>query len=156
MAVSSHPRNCVRALSRRTLPCAAERAIAAVQDIQSIERTEVKADRVVVSPDSPTSGTYAVSGHFARVPWTSRFAYDLHSTGFHSVKLRGERPHSWEISGGFIVAPLGELECLVVHYEDYGLPRWLAPLRAVIRLYLHRSMRVELDVLAEIVAGEPA
>jgi hypothetical protein len=101
-------------------------------------------------------GTYAVTGHFARVPWRSRFAYRLHPTGFHSEKVPGERPRGWNISGGFIVAPLDEQACLVVHYEDYGLPTYLAPLRAVIRLYLHRSMEVELGMLAEIVAGDHA
>lgn len=146
----------VCALRRQTLPCSAGRAIAAVQNIKSIEHTERKADRVVVSPESPTAGTYAVTGHFARVPWRSRFAYRLHSTGFHSEKVPGERPRGWDISGGFIVAPLGEQACMVVHYEDYGLPRYLAPLRALIRLYLHRSMEVELGALAEMVAGEPA
>jgi hypothetical protein len=148
-------RRYVRALRRRTLPCPAERAIAAVQDIKAIERTEVKADRVEVSPQSATAGTYAVTGHFARVPWRSRFAYQLHSSGFHSEKVPGERPRGWDISGGFIVAPVGERACLVVHYEDYGLPRYLAPLRGLIRLYLQRSMAVELRVLAELVAGEP-
>jgi hypothetical protein len=151
----AHRRRYVRALRRRTLPCPAERAIAAVQDIKAIERTEVKADRVEVSPQSATAGVYAVTGHFARVPWRSRFAYQLHPSGFHSEKVPGERPRSWEISGGFIVAPLGERACLVVHYEDYGLPRYLAPLRALIRRYLHRSMEVELRMLAEMVTREP-
>ncbi len=152
MALPPHRRCYVRAVRRRTLACPAGRAIAVVQDIRSIERTEVKADRVVVSPESATAGTYAVTGHFARVPWSSRFAYRLHASGFHSAKVPGERPHGWEISGGFMVAPLAEDACLVVHYEDYGLPSYLAPLRALIRLYLHRSMGVELGVLAGMVA----
>jgi hypothetical protein len=42
---------------------------------------------------------------------------------------------------------------MVVHYEDYGLPRYLAPLRGLVRLYLNRSMDVELGALAGIVAG---
>jgi hypothetical protein len=155
MRARPHRHRYVRTLRRRALQCPAERAIAAVQDIQAIERTELKADRVEVSPESATTGTYAVTGHFARVPWRSRFAYRLHSTGFHSEKVPGERPRSWEISGGFMVAPLGEQECLVVHYEDYGLPRCLAPLRGLVRLYLHRSMDVELRMLAEIVGEEP-
>jgi hypothetical protein len=153
---SPHRHRYVRALRRRTLPCPATDAIAAVQDIKSIERTEVKADSVEVFPESSTAGTYAVTGHFARVPWRSRFAYRLHANGFHSVKVPGQRPHGWDISGGFVVAPLGERACLVVHYEDYGLPRYLAPLRGLVRLYLERSMDVELRALAEIVAGEPA
>ena len=151
---SAHRRRYVRAVRRRTLPCSATRAIAAVQNIRSIERTELKADRVEIFPESPVAGTYAVTGHFARVPWRSRFAYRLHPTGFHSEKVRGERPQGWDISGGFVVAPLGDRECLVLHYEDYGLPRYLAPLRGLIRLYLQRSMEAELRALAEMVAGE--
>ncbi len=90
MPLLSGRRSYVRALRRRTLPCSAGRAIAAVQDIKAIEHTEVKADRVVVSPESPTMGTYAVIGRFAWVPWRSRFVYRLHSTGFHSEKVPGE------------------------------------------------------------------
>jgi hypothetical protein len=137
----------VRVISRRTVACPAAEAVAAVQDIKAIEQTEVKADRVEVFPESPTTGTYAVTGHFARVPWRSRFAYRLHESGFHSHKVEGEIPRDWEISGGFIVAPLDDGKSLVVHYEDYGLPRYLAPFRGLIRLYLRRSMEVELRAL---------
>jgi len=31
--------------------------------------------------------------------------------------------------------------------KSYGLPRYLAPLRGLVRLYLHRSMGVELEAL---------
>jgi hypothetical protein len=137
----------VRVISRRTVACPAAVAVAAVQDIKAIEQTEVKADRVEVFPESPTGGTYAVTGHFARVPWRSRFAYELHSGGFHSRKVEGEIPRSWEISGGFVVAPIDQGTSLIVHYEDYGLPRYLGPLRGLIRLYLRRSMAVELRAL---------
>ena len=64
----------VRVIRRRTVAVPAEAAVAAVQDIKAIEKTEVKADRVEVFPESETTGTYAVTGHFARVPWRSRFA----------------------------------------------------------------------------------
>jgi hypothetical protein len=140
----------VRAIRRRTVPCPAELAIAAVQDIKSIELTEVKADRVEVFPESATAGSYSVTGHFAQVPWRSRFSYRLHSTGFHSHKVEGEIPRDWNISGGFMVAPVDDGSCLIVHYEDYGLPRYLAPLRGLIRLYLQRSMDVELRTLERI------
>jgi hypothetical protein len=149
-------RRYVRAIRRRTVGCPAAVAIAAVQDIKSIERTEVKADRVDVFPESPTAGTYAVTGHFARIPWRSRFAYRLHESGFHSHKVEGETPRDWAISGGFMVAPLDAGSCLVVHYEDYGLPRYLAPLRGLIRLYLHRSMGVELRALEALLVSGPA
>jgi hypothetical protein len=144
---SANDHRYVRAIRRRTVPCPAELAIAAVQDIKSIEATEVKADRVEVFPESATAGSYAVTGHFARVPWRSRFSYRLHPTGFHSHKVEGEIPRDWNISGGFMVAPVDEASCLIVHYEDYGLPRYLAPLRGLIRLYLQRSMDVELRTL---------
>jgi hypothetical protein len=134
-------------IRRRTIAVPAGEAIAAVQDIKAIEKTEVKADSVEVFPESETAGTYAVAGHFARVPWRSRFAYRLHAGGFHSHKIAGEVPRSWEISGGFVVAPIDDSTSLVVHYEDYGLPRYLAPLRGLIRLYLRRSMEVELRAL---------
>lgn len=137
----------VRVIHRRTIACSAEQAIEAVQDIKAIEQTEVKADRVEVFPESKTTGTYEVTGHFAKVPWRSRFAYRLHDGGFHSHKVEGEIPRSWEISGGFVVAPLDDGKSLIVHYEDYGLPRYLAPLRGLIRLYLRRSMEVELRAL---------
>ena len=137
----------VRVIRRRTVACPAGRAIAAVQDIKAIEKTEVKADRGEVFPESETTGTYAVTGHFANVPWRSRFAYRLHAGGFHSHKVKGETPRSWEISGGFVVAPIDDFTSLIVHYEDYGLPRYLAPLRSLIRLYLRRSMEVELASL---------
>ena len=137
----------VRVIQRRTVACSPERAIDAVQDIKAIEQTEVKADRVEVFPDSETTGTYEVTGHFAKVPWRSRFAYRLHGGGFHSHKVEGEIPRSWEISGGFVVAPLDDGKSLIVHYEDYGLPRYLAPFRGLIRLYLRRSMEVELMAL---------
>jgi hypothetical protein len=134
-------------IRRRTVAVPAGTAIAAVQDIKAIEKTEVKADRVEVLPESETTGTYAVTGHFARVPWRSRFSYRLHDGGFHSHKIPGEIPRSWEISGGFVVAPLDDATSLVIHYEDYGLPRYLAPFRGLIRLYLRRSMDVELGAL---------
>ncbi len=128
-------------------------AIAAVQDIWAIERTEVKADRVRVAPASATDGTYEVDGRFAGVRWSSRFAYRLHESGFHSEKLPGERPTGWGISGGFAAAPAGPGRCVVTHYEDYDLPQYLAPLRAPIRLYLRWSMGVELRRLRDLIAS---
>jgi hypothetical protein len=152
---SAHGHRYVRVIRRRTVACPAERAVKAVQDIKAIEKTEVKADRVEVFPESETTGTYAVTGHFARVPWRSRFAYRLHGGGFHSHKVEGETPRSWEISGGFVVAPIDDSSSLIMHYEDYGLPRYLAPLRGVIRLYLRRSMEVELRELENLLRAAP-
>ena len=143
----------VRATRREVFPFPAERARAAVQNIKGIEDTEVKADRVEVFPDSEREGTYAVVGRFAGMPWRSRFAYRLHEAGFHSHKVAGETPRSWEISGGFVVADVDARTCLVIHYEDYGLPRYLVPLKPLIGRYLAWSMRVELRALREVVAN---
>jgi hypothetical protein len=145
----------VRATRREVFPCPRGRALAAVQDIKAIERTEVKADRVEVFPTSPTEGTYAVVGRFAGVRWRSRFAYRLHEAGFHSHKVDGEIPRSWAISGGFVVADVDERSCLVLHYEDYGLPWYLAPLKPAVAGYLRWSMRVELEALRGIVLEHP-
>jgi hypothetical protein len=145
----------VGAVARIVVPCSPQRALAAVHDIKAIERTEVKADRVDVFPEDDEQGSYAVTGRFAGVPWHSRFAYRLLPTGFHSRKLDGERPRSWEISGGFVVAPLTPGECVVLHYEDYGLPRYLAPLKPLILAYLRWSMRAELRRLRDLILAVP-
>jgi hypothetical protein len=141
----------VGAVARIAVPCPPERALAAVQDIKGIERTELKADRVEVFPVDGDHGTYAVEGRFAGVPWRSRFAYRLLPTGFHSHKVDGERPRSWEISGGFVVAALTRGECVVLHYEDYGVPGYLAPLKPLLFAYLRWSMRAELRRLRDII-----
>jgi hypothetical protein len=145
----------VGAVARIAVPCPPERALAAVQDLKGIEPTEVKADRVEVFPEDDARGTYAVEGRFAGVPWRSRFAYRLLPTGFHSHKLDAERPRSWTISGGFVVAGLTPGQCLVLHYEDYGLPRYLAPLKPLILAYLRWSMRAELRRLRDIILTAP-
>jgi hypothetical protein len=141
----------VRATRRELFPCPCERAVEAVRNIQGIEDTEVKADRVEVFPTSATEGTYAVVGRFAGMRWRSRFAYRLHESGFHSHKVAGEVPNGWEISGGFAVADVDGTSCLVVHYEDYGLPWYLVPFKPLVAGYLRWSMRVELAALREMV-----
>jgi polyketide cyclase/dehydrase/lipid transport protein len=145
----------VGAMARITIPCPPDQAVRVVQDLKGIEKTELKADRVDVEPASDEHGTYAVTGHFAGAPWRSRFAYRLHAAGFHSHKVDGERPHSWGISGGFVVAPLGTARCMVLHYEDYELPPYLLPLKPAILAYLRWSMRSELARLREIIEGAP-
>jgi hypothetical protein len=134
----------------RELPCPREDAVAAVRNIKNIERTEVKADTVVVSAETPERGTYRVRGRFAGFPWHGRFAYFLHAGGFHS-RNAGVPPEQATIEGGFVVTPLAG-GCTVIHYEQYVLAPWLQPLRHAIRLYLHWSMRRELRDLARLVA----
>ena len=134
----------------RELSCPREDAVAAIRDIKNIERTEVKADAVVVSPDTPTRGTYRVRGRFAGVPWRGHFAYVLNDGGFHS-RNAGVPPEHATIEGGFVVTPLAS-GCTVIHYEQYVLAPWLRPLRQAIRVYLRWSMARELRDLARLIA----
>jgi hypothetical protein len=128
-------------------------ALAIVQNIKNIEKTEVKADEVIVHPETPTKGTYWVRGHFAGVPWTHIFAYELNEQGFHSQEATPPASGT-RISGGFIVEPLGEGACKIVHYEDYKLSWWMLPLKPLISWYLQWSMRKELRDLREMVLAE--
>jgi hypothetical protein len=143
-------RRAVAVTRRIDLDCSPSTAIAAVQDITSIERTERKADAVEVRPTSDREGTYRVRGRFAGYPWTGEFAYTLHPTGFHSVNTAAMWPET-RISGGFRVEPRAAGGCTVAHYERYVLTPWLVPLAPLIRLYLHATMRAELRALQEIV-----
>jgi hypothetical protein len=138
----------------REMPYQRDDVLRAVWQIQNIERTEVKADAVWVSPDTSRSGTYKVLGRFAGVPWRGEFAYDLNEGGFHSRDANV--PHSEaRIEGGFVVTPVAE-GCTVIHYEQYVLARYLLPIRFVIRAYLRWSMRRELRDLEALVGGKPA
>lgn len=139
-------------VSARELPCARADAVAAIQTIENIERTEVKADAVVVSPETPTRGTYRVRGRFAGVPWRGQFAYFLHAGGFHS-RNAGVPPEEATIEGGFVVTPVAG-GCTVIHYEQYVLAPWLRPLRHAIGLYLRWSMARELRDLEHLVAAQ--
>ena len=136
----------------RELPCPREDAVVAIRNIKNIERTEVKADAVVVSPDTPTRGTYRVRGRFAGVPWRGHFAYVLHDAGFHS-RTAGVPPEQATIEGGFVVTPLAS-GCTVIHYEQYVLAAWLRPLRHAIRLYLRWSMARELRDLERLIVAD--
>jgi hypothetical protein len=156
-AVTSHDgrmRRRITVVSARELPCPRREAVAAIWNIENIERTEVKADAVAVSPETPERGTYRVRGRFAGFPWRGQFAYVLHDGGFHS-RNAGVPPEEATIEGGFIVTPLAG-GCTVIHYEQYVLARWLVPLRHVIRAYLRWSMSRELrDLERLIVEGSP-
>ena len=134
----------------REMPCPKEDAVAAIWEIKNIERTEVKADAVVVSPDTSSTGTYRVRGRFAGVPWRGEFAYFLNDAGFHS-RNADKPPEEATIEGGFVVTPLAD-GCTVIHYEQYVLAPWLVPLKHVIRMYLRWSMSRELRDLARLIA----
>ncbi len=147
--------NQVAVVSRRFIPVPSAHARAAVQEIQNIERTEVKADSVWVTKESPTIGSYRVQGHFAGVPWKGEFFYELHEKGFHSKNAPKPGKGS-TISGGFVVEEISDDECLVVHYEQYRLPWYYRPLRGGIVAYLRYSMRRELRDLERILVEEAA
>ena len=132
------------------MPYPKEEAVAAIWEIKNIERTEVKADAVAVSPESSSKGAYRVRGRFAGVPWRGEFAYFLNDAGFHS--RNADRPaDEATIEGGFVVTPLAD-GCTVIHYEQYVLARWLVPLKHIIRLYLRWSMARELRDLERLIA----
>jgi hypothetical protein len=140
----------ITAVSAREMHCSREDAVAAIREIKNIERTEVKADAVVVFPASSSSGTYKVRGRFAGVPWRGEFEYFLNDAGFHS-RNAGIPADEATIEGGFVVTPLAG-GCTVIHYEQYMLARWLVPLKQLVRLYLRWSMSRELRDLERLIA----
>jgi hypothetical protein len=145
-------RTLVEVVSTRTIPAPQDEVLPAVWEIKNIERCEVKADLVDVTKETDTRGSYKVRGHFAGVPWRGQFFYALHPKGFHSTNAEHPRKGS-TISGGFVVEPLSESECRVIHYEQYRLPVYFRPLRLPIQLYLRWSMRRELGDLARLVVS---
>ena len=140
----------ITVVSAREMPHPQEVVTAAIREIQSIERTERKADRVDVHPRTPTDGTYSVRGRFAGVPWHGEFAYELNDRGFHS-RTAGVPPEDAKVEGGFVVTPLAG-GCTVIHYEQYVLARWLVPVALLVRGYLRWTMRRELRDLEVLVA----
>jgi hypothetical protein len=134
----------------REMPYPKREAVAAIWEIKNIERTEVKADAVVVYPETRDRGTYRVRGRFGGVPWRGEFVYFLNESGFHS-RNAGVRPEDATIEGGFVVTPIAD-GCTVIHYEQYVLARPLTPLRHLIRLYLRWSMSRELRDLERLIA----
>jgi hypothetical protein len=140
----------ITTVSAREMHCAREEAVAAIREIKNIERTEIKADAVVVFPGSSSSGTYKVRGRFAGVPWRGEFEYFLNDAGFHS-RNAGMPADEATIEGGFVVTPLAG-GCTVIHYEQYMLARWLVHLKQLVRLYLRWSMSRELRDLERLIA----
>ncbi len=138
----------------REMPYPRDEALNAIWQIKNIERTEVKADAVDVSPISPRSGTYKVTGRFAGKRWDGEFAYDLNDGGFHS-RNANVPPEEATIEGGFVVTPTAD-GCTVIHYEQYVLARYLLPIKFLIRAYLRWSMRRELRDLEALVGRKPA
>jgi hypothetical protein len=141
----------ITVVSAREMPHPRDVVASAVREIQRIEITERKADRVDVHPSTPTEGTYTVRGRFAGVPWHGQFAYELNDAGFHS-RTAGVAREAAKVEGGFVVTPLAD-GCTVIHYEQYVLAPWLRPFSLVVRAYLRWSMRGELRDLEALIAG---
>ena len=125
--------------------------LAVVQDIQGIERFEVKADQVDVHPIDAKKGTYQVRGHFAGLPWRREFSYFLNEDGFYSRDAHPSTPEV-TVQGGFIVQGTDAEESILIHYEMYYLSYWFVPLKPLIAAYLKWSMRRELRDIERAVA----
>jgi hypothetical protein len=143
----------VTATAAIVLPRPPEHVLPAIWDIQNIERCEVKADNVDVHPTGARTGSYDVHGRFAGVRWSGRFEYELDDRGFHSRTADVPRSEA-TVEGGFVVAPLGEDQSTVIHYEQYVLAPWLVPLSGLVHAYLRWSMRRELRTLRALVTEE--
>jgi hypothetical protein len=143
----------ITTVAARAMPYPREAAVEALWQIENIELTEVKADRVQVQPESASKGTYKVHGRFAGIPWDDQFAYELNDGGFHS-RNAGVPPDRATIEGGFVVTPLAG-GCTVIHYEQYVVPTRLALLKPLIRTYLRWSMHRELQDLERLIASRP-
>ena len=145
-------RRMVEVVSTCTVAAPQESVLPAVWEIKNIELCEVKADVVDVTKETETRGSYKVRGRFAGVPWRGEFFYELNPKGFHSTNAAHPRKGT-TISGGFVVEPVSDHECRVIHYEQYKLPLYFRPLRIPIQLYLRWSMRRELGDLARLVVS---
>ena len=127
----------------------AEKALAVLWDIKSIECYEPKVDSALVIPGTQNKGTYFARGHFAGIPWGGLFAYELNHHGFYSEMKRGA--FGVKVQGGFVVTSESSDKCLITHYERYEFPYWLSPISLFVRLYLHRAMKKELSNLAQLI-----
>ena len=141
----------ITTVAAHEMPYPREAAVEALWQIENIELTEVKADRVQVQPEGASTGTYKVHGRFAGIPWDNQFAYELNDGGFHS-RNAGVPPDEATIEGGFVVTPLAG-GCTVIHYEQYVVPTRLALLTPLIRIYLRWSMRRELQGLERLIGA---
>ena len=127
----------------------AEKALALLWDIKSIECYEPKVDSASVIPGTENKRTYFASGHFAGIPWSGAFTYELKHHGFSSEMKRGA--FGVKVQGGFVVTSESLDKCLITHYERYEFPYWLSPLSLFVGLYLHRAMKKELGNLAQLI-----
>lgn len=127
----------------------AEQALAVLWAIKFIECYEPKVDAVFVLPATQNKGTYFARGHFAGIPWSGTFTYELNQHGFYSEMKRGV--FGVKVQGGFVVTAASLGQCLITHYERYEFPAWLSPFSLFVRFYLHRAMKQELSNLAQLI-----
>jgi len=145
----------ISAVSTIRIDATKAEVLAAVWDIKSIEKFEVKADSVEVHPADERKGTYNVHGRFAGLPWRREFAYFLNEDGFYSRDAR-KSGAQYTVQGGFIVQPTSDRECTLIHYEMYYLSAWFLPVKPLISTYLKWSMRKELRDMKETIEGTRA
>ena len=68
--------------------------------IKTVEFCERKADRVIVTPESPSAGRYLIRGRiFGLLSWSGQFRYVLHESGFHSQDAAARRG-GLKVNGG--------------------------------------------------------
>ena len=134
---------------RVSLNLPAGAALAVLWDLANLEQYEPKVDAVRVTPAGDKRGTYVSTGRFAGIPWEGRFSYELNGNGFRSEMIQG--PPGMKVKGGFAVKAQGPDRAMIIHYEYYQFPRWLAPLALPLRLYLCRAMKKELRNVADLI-----
>ena len=122
--------------------------------IKNVEFCERKADEVIVTPESPSTGRYLIRGRIlGLLPWSGQFRYVLHESGFHSEDAAARRG-GLKVNGGFTAEQQGG-QCRIWHYERYLLPWPAAPLKPLVSAYIRWTQRREMrDLAALITAGE--
>ena len=121
--------------------------------IKNVEFCERKADEVIVTPESPSTGRYLIRGRIlGLLPWSGQFRYVLHESGFHSEDAVA-RPGGLKVNGGFTAEQQGG-QCRIWHYERYLLPWPAAPLKPLVSAYVGLTQRREMRDLAALIAAE--
>lgn len=140
-----NPRKEVVVVRRIHAACSEVNALAFLQDLRNVAIYEPKVDTATVTPGDRT-GLYTVQGHFAGLPYTSRFEYMLTDRGFRSHRLPDGLP-SLDVNGAFVVKPDRSGGVEIIHVERYRLPLAMAPLKGILRRYVGRTMERELQTV---------
>ena len=134
------------------VPCPPAEMLPAIWDIQNVQHVERKADTVAVHPDG--NGAAPTTSRATSPACRGRGALTTSSTrpAFTAVTPTSPatRPPSRAASSSRPSAPS---TCTVIHYEQYVLSPWLAPIAPLVQRYLRRSMRRELRDLRRMVTG---